>query len=252
MISKDNHISSSSFAGNMIIVYADDSILAINKPAGLPSLSDGYNPEAPHLKSVLEPEFGRLWIVHRLDRDTSGLTLLARSADAHRVLNSQFERRLIEKRYHALTCGCPDWDEKTIHLPLRPDGDRRHRSVVDPRQGKLAETEFHLLERLGDYALLEAIPRTGRTHQIRAHLAAARLPILGDELYGGQPALYRSIQKTMPTEGLKEAIALIQRCALHAHSLNFTHPASGEALYLEAPYPEDIAAALRALRDDST
>jgi tRNA pseudouridine32 synthase / 23S rRNA pseudouridine746 synthase len=239
------------FIGELVVVYADDSILAINKPVGLPTLPDGYNPDALHVKAVLAPEFGPLWIVHRLDRDTSGLLLLARNADAHRVLNTQFEKRQVAKRYHALTCGCPDWEEKTIHLPLRPDGDRRHRSVVDSHNGKRAETEFHLLERLVDYALLEAIPHTGRTHQIRAHLAAVRLPILGDELYGGQPKLIKSMLNPGHAGGIQNESALLQRCALHAHSLELTHPASGETLRLEAPYPEDFTVALQALRNYS-
>jgi RluA family pseudouridine synthase len=231
-----------------IVVYSDDSILAINKPSGLPTLPDGYNPGAPHLKSELEPEYGHLWIVHRLDRDTSGLVILARNAEAHRVLNAQFEKHLVAKRYHALTCGCPEWDEKSVRLPLRPDGDRRHRSVVDSRGGKHADTDLHLLERLGDYALLEAIPHTGRTHQIRAHLAAAGLPVLGDVLYGGQPSLYRSKLDPGLTEGNNNSDALIQRCALHACSLDLAHPASGETIHLEAGYPADFDAALLALR----
>jgi len=252
MTDKDGNFTGERAAGKIAVIYVDHSILAINKPPGLPTLPDGYNPEAPHLKSVLEPEFGPLWIVHRLDRETSGLILVARNAEAHRVLNTKFEKRLVVKRYHALTCGAPDWNEQTVRLPLRPDGDRRHRSVVDSRNGKRAETEFHLLERLGNYALVEAVPRTGRTHQIRAHLAVANLPILGDELYGGQPVLYRSMLNPGPTAGKNNETALIQRCALHARSLDLVHPSSGEALHLEAPYPQDFTAALRALRGDST
>ena len=87
------------------VLWHDDSLLVVNKPAGLPSLPDGYQPTAPHLKSVLEPAFGPLWIVHRLDRDTSGVIVLARTAEAHRVLNTQFEKRQVTKVYHALVLG---------------------------------------------------------------------------------------------------------------------------------------------------
>jgi RluA family pseudouridine synthase len=235
-------------AGQIVVIFRDPFLLAINKPAGLPTLPDGYNPDQPHLKALLEPDYGRLWIVHRLDRETSGLVLLARTPEAHRNLNTQFELRQVSKSYQALVCGVPDWQEKTVSLPLRPNGDRRHRTVVDPRRGKTAETEFHVLERLGDYSLIEACPHTGRTHQIRAHLAAFGLPILGDVLYGGPPALYLSILKSEFTNGENGGRAIIERCALHAWSLELAHPDSGAALHLDAPFPEDFKDALRVLR----
>ena len=230
------------------LLYLNDSLIAVNKPAGLPSLPDGYNLSAPHLKSVLEPVYGRLWIVHRLDRDTSGVVLLARSAQAHRELNSRFEQHQVVKRYHAVVCGCPDWREKEVRLPLRPDGDRRHRTIVDEQRGKPSITEFHLLRSLGRYALVEASPHTGRTHQIRAHLAAIGLPILGDTLYGGQAGLFTSMIKPGFTCGSQKECALIERCALHAFSIDLPQPASAENLRLEAPYPKDFKAALRMLQ----
>src|SRR5512136_520643 len=99
------------------ILYIDDVLLVIDKPAGLPSLPDGYNPATPHVRSLLEPIFGRVWFVHRLDRDTSGVLLLARSAAAHRILNTQFDQRQVKKVYHALVYGSPDWVAKTVDLP---------------------------------------------------------------------------------------------------------------------------------------
>jgi 23S rRNA-/tRNA-specific pseudouridylate synthase len=128
----------------------------------------------------LEQEYGRLWIVHRLDRETSGVLLLARSAEAHRLLNTQFEQHLVSKIYHALVIGSPDWQKKTISLPLRPNGDRHHRTVVDRDKGKPAVTRLNVMERFDHYCLVEAIPETGRTHQIRAHLSALGLYIMGD------------------------------------------------------------------------
>src|SRR5512136_1995664 len=114
------------------ILYIDDVLLVINKPAGLPSLPDGYDPAAPHVRSLLEPYFGRIWIVHRLDRGTSGVLLLARSAEAHRALNTQFDQRQVRKTYHALIVGSPDWEVKTVDLPLRADVGHKHRTAVDP------------------------------------------------------------------------------------------------------------------------
>lgn len=226
------------------VLWSDDALLVINKPAGLPTLPDGYHPAAPYLKGVVQAALGPVWVVHRLDKDTSGLLVLARSAEAHRSLNEQFERRQVSKTYHAILVGSPDWDEKTVRLPLRVNVGHKHRTVVDPRGGKPAETELRILRRLGNYALVEAQPRTGRTHQIRAHLAAVGFPILGDELYGrtdvGGPS--------GPDDRRVESSLPIARMALHARSLDLSHPLSGEKLHFEAPYPDDFAAALAALR----
>ncbi len=216
------------------ILYLDESLLVINKPAGLPSLPDGYNPAAPHVRSLLEPHYGRIWIVHRLDRDTSGVLLLARTALAHRALNSQFDQRQVSKIYHALVNGSPEWDTKMVDLPLRTDVGHRHRTAVDPQRGKPAVTHLRVLQRFTGYTLIKAVPQTGRTHQIRAHLAAVGYPILADDLYGEQP-----VSATHP---------IISRLALHALLLNIEHPVLHSNLHFKAPYPEDFARALAELR----
>jgi tRNA pseudouridine32 synthase/23S rRNA pseudouridine746 synthase len=221
------------------VLYQDESLLAIDKPAGLPTLPDGYDPTAPHLRSLLEPHFGRLWIVHRLDRDTSGVLLLARTAEAHRFLNTQFDQRQASKVYHALVVGNPEWSMKTVDLPLRVDVGHKHRTAVDPRRGKLAITDLRVLERFitewfpSAYALIKAVPKTGRTHQIRAHLAALGYPLLADALYG---------------ESQLEPHTLMPRLALHALQLNIEHPVSHTTLHIKAPYPEDFNRALAQLR----
>ena len=139
----------------------------------------------------------------------------------------------MKKAYHALIVGEPPWEEYTVKFPLRADGDRKHRTVVDHGKGKPAVTHLRVLERCGAFALIEARPETGRTHQIRAHLAALRLPLLGDPLYGGAAA----------TDG-----APIDRTALHAYSLIIRHPITIEQVRFQAPYPTDFDRALRALR----
>lgn len=214
------------------ILFSDHSLLIILKPPGLLTLPDGYNPALPHIRSLLQPVYGKLWIVHRLDRDTSGILLIARNETAHRNLNAQFEKGAVQKTYHALVVGNPNWDHKTCAAPLRSNVGRRKRSVVDMKQGKTAVTDFHCHMRFSDFTLVQANPRTGRTHQIRTHLYTLGHPIVSDGLYGTPIPPHRK---------------LIPRLALHAFRIRFTHPVSGEAMDFEAPYPIDFQSMLSAL-----
>jgi tRNA pseudouridine32 synthase / 23S rRNA pseudouridine746 synthase len=213
-----------------LILYQDDHLLVIDKPAGMPVLPDGWEKDAPWLVNLLEQQVGRLWVVHRLDKVTSGVIVFARSAEAHRGLNMQFEHRSVHKVYHALVVGSPPWEQYTVRLPLRTDVGHSHRTVVDRSRGKPSITSFRRLESYSDVTLLEAVPGTGRTHQIRAHASACGYPLLGDGLYGAPPS------------------ALIDRPALHAWSLSFTHPFTGKRVDFNAPYPEDFLNALSSLR----
>jgi RluA family pseudouridine synthase len=236
----------------MDVIYQDQALLVVNKPAGLATLPDGYNPSLPHIKSVLEQQFGPLWIVHRLDKETSGVLLLARSAQAHRSLNMQFEKHLVSKVYHALVVGNPKWQEKTVRLPLRPNGDRQHRTVIDPQAGKPAITHLKVLESLGHYCLVEAIPETGRTHQIRAHLSALGLSILGDKLYVGRINLQEAEEEPRFQAQNIPLIRLKESMGLHAWSLEFNHPSSGERMKFTAPYPAELLAVFKQLRSPSS
>jgi RluA family pseudouridine synthase len=231
-----------------LVLYVDDNLVVVNKPAGLPVLPDGYQAGAPHLRSVLEPIYGRLWVVHRLDRETSGVVVLARSPQVHRALNTQFQERETIKIYHALVVGSPEWEERLVEAPLLPNGDRRHRSIIDPSRGKPAVTALRLLERFAGYALLETCPKTGRTHQIRAHLASLGTPIVADGLYGDGQGIYLSTLKPGYRGGMAGECALLGRLGLHAWSLAFVNPSNGEQLSFTAPYPRDFQAALRQLR----
>lgn len=175
---------------------------------------------------------------------------LARNAEAHRLLNTQFETRLTEKTYHALVLGNPPWEKLSVDQSLRPNGDRRHRTVVDPIHGKEALTELHVLERFGRYALVEAIPHTGRTHQIRAHLACIGYPIVSDLLYTPVAERRSPIERQAGMPGHLEGLPLA-RLGLHALSLTLEHPVSRQRLTITAPSPPDFTSALETLRLDS-
>jgi RluA family pseudouridine synthase len=213
----------------MDVIHADQNLLVINKPAGLPVLPDGWEQGAPYLVKMLEEQYGKLWIVHRLDKVTSGVMVFARNAESHRALNMHFEQHEAQKVYHAIVEENPKWEEKITKFPLRVNVGHKHRTVVDDRNGKPSETRFRLLRQFQASAWVEASPLTGRTHQIRVHASALGHPLLGDVLYGASESKF------------------IARPALHAYSLTFTHPAAKERVTFTAEHPQDFATALKLL-----
>ncbi len=214
----------------MQILYQDNSLLVVNKPAGLPVLPDGWDKNAPYLVRMLEEQFDKVWVAHRIDKITSGLVVFALNAEAHRSLSVQFERHEVKKVYHALVNGIPKWEEKVTKFPLRVNVGHKHRTVVDDRNGAPSETRFKILECYQAAALVEASPMTGRTHQIRVHAYALGYPLLGDVLYSAPET------------------AVIARPALHAHALIFTHPETGKMVEFQADYPYDFRTAVDLLR----
>ena len=210
------------------ILYSDSSILVVNKPSGLATIPGSWEIDSASLVKILETDYGRLWVVHRLDKVTSGLVVFARSPAAHRSLSMLFEHRETHKTYHAIVVGSPAWDDHTARHPLRMNVGHSHRTVVDHSKGTPSETHFQVLERFSGYTLLAATPTTGRTHQVRVHAYALGFPILGDTLYSAPP-----------TE-------LIDRPALHAFSLEFTF--ESQPFNFTAPYPEHFTKALKKLR----
>ena len=214
----------------MHILFADEHILIVNKPADLSVLPEGWEKDAPYLVRMLEEKYEKIWVVHRIDKITSGVIVFALTAEAHRSLNIQFEKHEVEKVYHALVNGLPKWEEKITKFPLRVNVGHKHRTMVDNRNGVRSETRFKLLERYQASALVEASPMTGRTHQIRVHAYALGHPLLGDILYSAPET------------------DLIARPALHAYSLTLRHPETGKSLTFQADYPNDFMNALRLLR----
>ena len=185
-------------------VYEDDSLVVVNKPSGLLSVpGKDFLPSVESITGCLS--------VHRLDQDTSGLLVLAKSAVVQAELRRQFEQRAVEKHYEAmLEAEMPEGQEGEIRLPLRPDVDNRPLQVVDMENGKSALTIYKVVENVDGHAHLLLTPHTGRTHQLRVHMAEGLgNPILGDRLYGNQSA---------------------PRLMLHARELSFTHPQTGKRL----------------------
>jgi len=216
------------------ILYEDDAVAAINKPAGL-VVHAGAGRSSGTLVNALLHRYGTLsesgdalrpGIVHRLDKGTSGVILVARTEAAHRSLAQQFASRTVEKVYLALVEGRVAPGEGVIDKPIERDPVRRTRMTARTGRGRAALTEYRVLEECGRFTLLEVRIRTGRTHQIRVHLASIGHPVAGDTLYGAaaRPA------------GLEPP----GRPWLHAWRIGFTSPATGERLLVEAPVPEAL------------
>ncbi len=220
------------------VIYEDEFILVINKPSGLLTIPDGYHPENPCLKNLLSSQFSTVFTVHRLDKDTSGILIFARTVEVHKALNYQFENRIIKKEYRAIAIASQiEWQEFTCTLPLRVNGDRSHRTIVDQINGKPAGTIFRKITSFEESYYLSVILLSGYTHQIRSHAAAIAMPLLSDPLYHHE-SIPRSDQVRAD---------IIQRVALHAFSLSFEHPKLKEKMEFSAKIPPDFHYALQTL-----
>jgi 23S rRNA pseudouridine1911/1915/1917 synthase len=236
------------------VLYEDDHLVAINKPPRMvvhPSkghwsgtLVAALAFHFEHLSTAGGPT--RPGIVHRLDRDTSGVIVVAKSDPVHVALARQFELRTVEKQYFAIVAGNPDRDADVIQQPIGVHPSHREKMAIRSghRTSREARTFYEVQQRFGRFATMKVVPKTGRTHQIRVHLVHAGCPILCDPLYGGRDRI--TIGELHGDH--HDDTVLLDRTALHAQQLAFSHPISGQRLTVEAPLPADLVAVLEELR----
>lgn len=239
------------------VLYENEDLLVLNKPAGLPVIPDHWDPELPHLQGIIQSRYEKLSgqkkqairVVHRIDADTSGVVLFARSGEMHRQLNLLFENDKIQKTYLAIVQGAPAENEGAIDLALKPHPTRPQFIEVH-KEGKPSVTNYKVIERFEYFSLLEVYPQTGRTHQIRVHLREINCPLAVDPLYGNRHSIDLSGIKTgyVPKDIYEKNPPLISRLTLHAFRIQFRNPINGEEQLFEAPPPKDFMALLKALR----
>ena len=240
------------------VLYEDDAIIVINKMPGM-VVHPGRGTYSGTLAAALQFHFDQLsdvagrhrpGIVHRLDRDTSGVILVAKDNQVHQLVSKQFEQREVKKEYRAIVRGIPELESDFIRTHVRVHSRVREKMMVCAPGGRSREavTFYRTAEKLNGFALMELHPHTGRTHQLRVHMLHIGTPIIADRLYIGQNQLSTGDLPFPPTE--KEGV-LIERQALHAFRLSIRHPVSGKQIEFEAPLPADMQRTLDALRESA-
>ena len=235
------------------VVYEDDVLMVINKPAGLvvhPGAGNFHgtliNAIAWHLKDMpsFDPNDPEVGLVHRIDKDTSGLLVIAKTPDAKTALGKQFFNKTTHRSYNAIVWGNLTEDEGRIEGNIARDPRDRLRMTVfppDSEVGKHAVTHYRVIERFGYTTLVECVLETGRTHQIRAHMKHIGHPLFGDERYGGTEIL-RGQRSSSYKAFIRNCLAICNRQALHARTLGFVHPVTGEQMDFISELPDDLAA----------
>lgn len=246
------------------VLFEDDALIAIDKPAGMVVHPAKGNWQGT-LASALAYRFQQLsdvggptrpGIIHRLDRDTSGVILVAKSNEVHLKLSAQFEQRTIQKEYIALAIGDIQLDRDIIRLPIGPHPYQRDKMAIRKGhpQSKAAETHYEVLERFNGISVVQIRPKTGRTHQIRVHLDHIGAPVLCDRLYAGHAQITRGellkrLARKLPAQEGDEDVVLCRQ-ALHARRITFTHPLHGAEMTVESPLHQDMQQAVNVLRSN--
>ena len=230
------------------ILYEDSDLIVVNKPAGMLVIPDRFNNELPSLNKHLEAKLEQhIWVVHRLDRDTSGVICFAKNEVMHRYLSILFQEHEVNKFYAGLVVGRVTPQEGRIESPISEHPFVKGKMIV-AKKGKLAVTDYKVVEQWLLYSLLQFQIHTGRTHQIRVHMQSIGNPIICDELYGdGKPFYLSSIKKKYKLSEKEESEKpLLSRLALHAYKLQFVKE-NGTEICVEAPLPKDLAACINQL-----
>lgn len=241
------------------VLFEDAHLMALAKPAGLLTSPDRYDPDRPNLMRLLhthiarkvpwaaDRKLGYLSNAHRLDRETSGIILLAKSKEALVHLANQFGAEKPEKRYFAIVHGVPREDAFTVDAKVAAHPTRVGVMRISAKEGKRSLTEFRIRKRYLGVTAVECLPRTGRTHQIRVHLQSVDCPIIGDRVYGGGPLWLSELKRHYRVGKGKDERPLLDRVALHAEMLVVVHPMTGETVRIECPLPRDLRVALKYL-----
>ncbi len=233
------------------IIAENDSLVVVNKPSGLLTIPDRFDAQLPSVKTRLQLQYGNIFVVHRIDRDTSGILLFAKNEDAHKYYSAAFEERTIVKKYLGLVHGSPLQSSGTINKPIAHHPVQKGKMVVH-RSGKPSVTHYRVMQNFGLYSLVEWQIETGRTHQIRVHMQDLGHPIVCDELYGTpEPIFLSRIKRKFKLSKNEEAERpMLNRLALHAFSLDFTSQENRQ-IHLEAPLFKDMQATLTQLGKNS-
>jgi len=231
------------------ILYEDDHLIAINKPSGMLVLLDRWQKEKGRtlLDFLQKSSKQKIYIVHRLDRDTSGVICFAKSDKANRALCRMFTKLEIQKTYRGLVHGRLTKDKGVINKPIAQSRRSKGLMIIDKRTGKEAVTEIEVLERFSEYSWLKISIRTGRTHQIRVHLTSIGHPLVCDRFYGllNDEIYLSKLKKEYKKRGHEKP--LLSRLALHALSLEFKHPVTSKTVKIESPLPKDLKATVHQL-----